>query len=154
MLVQCGVDPGFRTIDYDRREVKKALRKSGGAVRKLARKLISKEAVSKPGQYPGKETGELSRSITVSTTKSGYAALVRPTKTKAMPVYYPAFVVYGHRAPQSETAEEARAHKLRSGKKVAAPRKNFIFDAAEKSLVNFEADMYKALHDAIKPGVL
>lgn len=154
MLVQCAVDSGFRTIDYDKREVKKALRKSGGNVRKLARKLISRKAVSEPGQYPGRDTGELSRSIKVSVTKSGYAALVRPTKTKAMPVYYPAFVVYGHRAPHSETAEEARAHKVRSGKKVAAPRKNFIVDAAEKSRDSFEADMYKALHNAIKPGIL
>lgn len=154
MLVQCAVDPGFRTIDYDNREMKKALRKAGGDVLKLARKLISENAVSAPGQYPGKATGEMSRSIKVKTSRSGFTAFVHPSKTAKMPAYYPAFVVYGHRAPHSETKEEARAHKARSGKKVAAPRKNFIVDAATENRLQFERDMYEALSNSIKPGVI
>lgn len=49
MLVGVSVDPGFKKIDYDGKALKKPLRKSGNEVRKLARKLISRQAVSEAG---------------------------------------------------------------------------------------------------------
>lgn len=150
MLVQCAVDPGYRKIDYDPKALKQPLRKSGNAVRKIARKMISRKAVSEAGQFPGKQTGEMAKSIKVKVSKSGYSVAVYPTKTQAMPAYYPAFVVYGHRAPYSETAQEARSHKQRAGKKVAAPRKNFLPEAADKYAKTFESEMFDALGDAIK----
>ena len=150
MLVQCAVDPGYRKIDYDPKALKQPLRKSGNAVRKIARKMISRKAVSEAGQFPGKQTGEMAKSIKVKVSKSGYSLAVYPTKTQAMPAYYPAFVVYGHRAPYSETAQEARSHKQRAGKKVAAPRKNFVPEAADKYAKTFESEMFDALGDAIK----
>lgn len=150
MLVQCAVDPGYRKIDYDPKALKQPLRKSGNAVRKIARKMISREAVSEAGQFPGKQTGEMAKSIKVKVSKSGYSVAVYPTKTQEMPAYYPAFVVYGHRAPYSETAQEARSHKQRAGKKVAAPRKNFVPEAADKYAKTFESEMFDALGDAIK----
>lgn len=150
MLVQCAVDPGYRKIDYDPKALKQPLRKSGNAVRKIARKMISREAVSEAGQFPGKQTGEMAKSIKVKVSKSGYSVAVYPTKTQAMPAYYPAFVVYGHRAPYSETAQEARSHKQRAGKKVAAPRKNFVPEATDKYAKTFESEMFDALGDAIK----
>lgn len=150
MLVQCAVDPGYRKIDYDPKALKQPLRKSGNAVRKIARKMISRKAVSEAGQFPGKQTGEMAKSIKVKVSKSGYSVAVYPTKTQAMPAYYPAFVVYGHRAPYSETAQEARSHKQRAGKKVAAPRKNFVPEAADKCAKTFESEMFDALGDAIK----
>ena len=150
MLVQCAVDPGYRKIDYDPKALKQPLRGSGNAVRKIARKMISREAVSEAGQFPGKQTGEMAESIKVKVSKSGYSVAVYPTKTQAMPAYYPAFVVYGHRAPYSETAQEARSHKQRAGKKVAAPRKNFVPEAADKYAKTFESEMFDALGDAIK----
>ena len=150
MLVQCAVDPGYRKIDYDPKALKQPLRKSGNAVRKIARKMISRKAVSEAGQFPGKQTGEMAKSIKVKVSKSGYSVAVYPTKTQAMPAYYPAFVVYGHRAPYSETAQEARSHKQRAGKKVAAPRKNFVPEAADKYAKTFESEMFDALGNAIK----
>ena len=150
MLVQCAVDPGYRKIDYDPKALKQPLRKSGNAVRKIARKMISRKAVSEAGQFPGKQTGEMAKSIKVKVSKSGYSVAVYPTKTQAMPAYYPAFVVYGHRAPYSETAQEARSHKQRAGKKVAAPSKNFVPEAADKYAKTFESEMFDALGDAIK----
>lgn len=150
MLVQCAVDPGYRKIDYDPKALKQPLRKSGNVVRKIARKMISRKAVSEAGQFPGKQTGEMAKSIKVKVSKSGYSVAVYPTKTQAMPAYYPAFVVYGHRAPYSETAQEARSHKQRAGKKVAAPRKNFVPEAADKYAKTFESEMFDALGDAIK----
>lgn len=150
MLVGVSVDHGFKRIDYDAKALKQPLRKSGNAVRKIARKMISRKAVSEAGQFPGKQTGTMQKSIKVKLSKSGYSVAVYPTKTQAMPVYYPAFVVYGHRAPYSETAQEARSHKQRSGKKVAAPRKNFVPEAADKYAKTFQTEMFDALGEAIK----
>lgn len=154
MLVQCDVDPGFRTIDYDVREFRKTLRKAGSAVRRIARKLISKRAVSEAGEFPGKQSGEMAKSIRVHVSRSGYSVSIHPTKTARMPVYYPAFVVYGHRAPHSETKKEARAHKTRTGEKVAAPRKNFVPEAAEEYRLEFEREMYQALQASLKEGLI
>ena len=150
MLVGVSVDHGFKRIDYDAKALKQPLRKSGNAVRKIARKMISRKAVSEAGQFPGKQTGAMQKSIKVKLSKSGYSVAVYPTKTQAMPVYYPAFVVYGHRAPNSETSQEARSHKQRSGKKVAAPRKNFVPEAADKYAKTFQSEMFDALGGAIK----
>lgn len=150
MLVGVSVDPGFKRIDYDAKALKQPLRKSGNAVRKIARKMISRKAVSEAGQFPGKQTGTMQKSIKVKLSKSGYSVAVYPTKTQAMPVYYPAFVVYGHRAPYSETTQEARSHKQRPGKKVAAPRKNFVPEAADKYAKTFQSEMFDALGEAIK----
>lgn len=150
MLVSVSVDDGFKRIDYDGKALKDPLRKSGYAVRKIARKLISRKAVSDAGQFPGKDTGEMARSIKVKVSRSGYSVRIMPTKTNEMPAYYPAFVVYGHRAPNSETTQEARAHKARAGKKVAAPRKNFVPEAANQYADTFQKEMFDALGDAIK----
>ena len=125
MLVACRVDPGFKAIDYDPKPLKVALRKAGNEVRKLARKKISRRAVSEAGQFPGRQTGN-------------------------MPVYYPAFVVYGHRGPGTETADQARKHKARGGVKVAAPRKNFIPEAAQEKSKALQDQIFDALGDAIK----
>lgn len=154
MLVQTSVDPGFRTIDYDPKALKEPLRKAGNDVRKAARKLISRRVVSAPGEFPGRQTGEMQRSMRVKVSRSGYSVAVYPTKTQAMPVYYPAFVVYGHRGPGSETEAEARRHKKRSGVKAAKPRKNFVEAAAKVYASTFQNEMTEALADAIKPGVI
>lgn len=150
MLVGVSVDPGFKRIDYDAKALKKPLRQSGNAVRKIARKMISRKAVSEAGKFPGKQTGTMQKSIKIKVSKSGYSVAVYPTKTQAMPAYYPAFVVYGHRGPNSETAQEARSHKQRSGKKVAAPRKNFVPEAADRYAKTFQSEMFAALGEAIK----
>ena len=57
MLVSAQVDQGFRNIDYDPRALRKPLRAAGNEVRKIARTLIARRAVSEAGQYPGKQTG-------------------------------------------------------------------------------------------------
>lgn len=154
MLCAVQVDPSFRTFDYDGKALKKPLRKVCSEVRKVARKLIARKQVSKPGELPGRKTGEMARSIRVRVSKAGYSSWVEPSKTDRMPAYYPAFVVYGHRAPYAETADQARKHRKRPGVKVALPRENFIFRAAEIFRPKFEATMAEALADAIKPGVI
>lgn len=71
MLVSAQVDRGFRNIDYDPRALRKPLRAAGNEVRKIARMLIARRAVSEAGQYPGKQTGRMQRSIRVRLSRSG-----------------------------------------------------------------------------------
>ncbi|MDO5531421.1 hypothetical protein [Sutterella sp.] len=100
---------------------------------------------------PGKQTGVMQRSIRSKVSRSGYSVSVYPTKTSQMgEVYYPAFVVYGHRGPNSETAREARQHRKRSGVKVAEPRANFIPVAAQRYQQTFQTVITAALDKAIK----
>lgn len=153
MLVGVSVDPGFKRVDYDKSSVRKSLRASASGLIKLTRKMISRKAVSKPGEFPGMKTGRMKAAVTSKVSKSGYSVAVFPCmgkKKKALPIYYPAFVIYGHRAPHSETTQEARSHKARSGKKVAAPRKNFVVEAAKKYEKTFQSEMFDALGEAIK----
>ena len=154
MLVSVKVDSGFSRFDFDGKKLKPALRRVGNDVRKEARKLISRHAVSAPGDFPGKDSGEMQRSIKVTVARNGYWAAVAPSRTSKMDVYYPAFVVYGHRAPHTETDASRRVHRKKVGRKVALPRKNFIVTAAERHSGRFESEMTKALADAIKVGIL
>ena len=153
MLISVSVDEGFKRIDYDPKVMRKAIKRVAKDVREEARKLISRKAVSLPGTFPGKDTGEMQRSIQIKMSKSGYSAVVRPTQTKEMKEYYPAFVVYGHRAPNKETASR-RSHRKRFGFKVALPRENFVKAAAERHRKQFETEMSQALAEAIKVGLL
>lgn len=154
MLISVSVDEGFKRIDYDPKVMRKAIKRVAKDVREEARKLISRKAVSLPGTFPGKDTGEMQRSIQIEMSKSGYSAVVRPTQTKEMKEYYPAFVVYGHRAPNKETATSRRSHRKRFGFKVALPRENFVKAAAERHRKQFETEMSQALAEAIKVGLL
>lgn len=86
-----------KTIDYDRRAMRRALVKGAADVRKEARRLIARRAVSAPGEMPGQQTGALRRAIGVVSkgSKGGWIKIgVRSIKGS---VFYPAFLYYGSR---------------------------------------------------------
>lgn len=139
---------GFKFFDFDKKVIKKGLRRVGADVRKEARKLISKKAVSAPGDFPGKQSGDMARSIKVSVSRSGHSVWVRPTKTDKMRDFYPAFVVYGHRGPKTDS--QSQRSKKRKGQKAAQPRKNFIEAAANAVAPQFETAMQDAFAEGIK----
>ncbi len=154
MLVSVSVERGFSRLDFDSKKLKPSIRKVAQDVRKEARKLISRRAVSQPGAFPGKDSGEMQRSITLRVSRDGFSASIAPTKTSKMKEYYPAFVVYGHRAPYTEDARSRRTHRKRVGQKVALPRQNFIKEAALRHSKQFAEEMERALAEAIKVGIL
>lgn len=139
---------GFTFWDFEKKVIKSALRKTGNEVAKAARQRISKRAVSKPGEPPGRQTGEMKGSIRATVRKSGRAVFIRPTKTKNMRVFYPAFVVYGHRGPRTDS--DSQQSKKRKGNKVALPRENFIAVVAEEYRKRFEDRMEDAFVEGIK----
>lgn len=130
MLVSAQVDRGFRNIDYDPRALRQPLRSAGNEVRKAARRLIARRAVSEAGQYPGRQTGRMQRSIRVRLSRSGYAVMVSPSKTSSMPVYYPALSSTGiggrirkpkHR-PAGIRSARAKRWRLRAGTSSRMPQ--------------------------------
>jgi hypothetical protein len=89
---------GFNRLHFDKRELKRAFRKGGAVVRKEARRLIASRAVSAAGDFPGYDTGAMSRSIKIKAGSGGGYVRVMPTKTSEMGKdYYPAFLMLGTR---------------------------------------------------------
>lgn len=145
----------FTIPDVDRKALKKHLREPAKGVAKTARKLVSKRGLSKPGDYPGLQSGTMKKAITPIVWESGYGITVAPKTSKilkAVGAFYPAFVVYGHRKPRVRTALENRRHRATVGVKVAKPRRNFMTGAAD---VFGRSKIQKALDemvaDSIKP---
>lgn len=94
-----------KTIDYDRKAMRRALNAGGALVRKEARRLLSRKAVSLPGEVPGTVTGRLMRSIgIVSRGSKGGWVKVAPRAIKGS-VFYPAFLFYG--SPKTGLAKRA-----------------------------------------------
>lgn len=148
MLFSVKVIDGFQYPDFDKRAVKKGMRKVGQSVAKLAKSRISKRIVSKPGDPPGRKTGNLYKSIKPTVSRSGFSVRINPRGSSFAGAYYPAYVIYGHRGPGSDS--KSQRGKIRSGRKVAEPRENFLVKAAEEYAPEFETTMQEILLEALK----
>jgi hypothetical protein len=92
------LEPEFNRLLFDKRELKAAIRKSGAVVRAEARRLISSRAVSGAGEFPGYDSGAMSRAIKIKVGSGGGYARVMPYRTAQMgDDYYPAYLFYGTR---------------------------------------------------------
>ena len=145
--------------DFDTRVLKKNFRTVGAEVRKIARRLVSRRAVSKAGEFPGMDTGTLRKSIKSKVSRSGFSVGISSYKIEGMDVYYPAFVYWGHRSKGADRVNgipDKKQHgRKRVGEKVAKPRRNYIVEAAERyGQTRYQSVMQKVLVDAIKPGVI
>lgn len=147
-FVEVKTPDGFKFFDFDKKVIRKALREVGRDVRKESRQLISKRAVSRPGEPPGKQSGELQRSVKATLSKSGHSVWIRPAKTSKMRDFYPAFVIFGHRGPGSDSIDQRS--KKRKGQKVAEARQNFIETAANKYAPKFDSHMRDAFSEGFK----
>lgn len=74
---------GHTQADFDKRIVRKRLRKVGARVQKKARSKVNrKKVISRPGEYPGRRTGGLFRAIKSKGSRSGFSVAVAPRKTR------------------------------------------------------------------------
>ena len=85
-----------KIIDYDRKALRKAMREGAAQVRKEARRIVSRRAISVAGDFPGMRTGTLKRAIGIvgKGSKGGWIK-VGVRKSKEMKDFYPAFLFYG-----------------------------------------------------------
>lgn len=161
---------GLSHLDYDKRLIRKALNQGGAEVRKAARRLVSRRAISHPGEFPGQDSGALMRSIQIYKrgTRGGWVK-IGPTKTEEMSVFYPAFLFYGVRGLgriQKLAPGEGRGKSNRRGRgeraalkaqmaaitdySVAA-RGNYMAAALDQKREALRAMLRAALPGAIKP---
>ncbi|WP_147375762.1 hypothetical protein [Noviherbaspirillum cavernae] len=162
---------GHSRIDFDRKRVRKALRTEAQAVRKIARRLVARRAISEPGEFPGKDSGALQRSIKFKIlSRHGFAVRVAPYKTAEMGKdFYPAYLWYGTRglgrierlAPGEGVGRSNRrrrgeraalvAARAEKGNYVVAPRKNYMTAALDARREAAQTGIREALKDALKP---
>lgn len=119
-----------KTIDYDRKAMRKALNAGGALLRKEARRIVSRKAVSLPGEAPGVVTGRLMRSIGIVTrgSKGGWVK-VGPRTIKGS-AFYPAFLFHG-----TDTLAPRENYMVQALENQAEPVRNHIRAALAQSLV-------------------
>jgi hypothetical protein len=123
-----------KTIDYDRKKMRRALGDGAGLVRKEARRLLARRAIaSKPGEIPAQQTGRLMRSIGVIKrgSKGGWVK-VGPRSIKGS-IFYPAFLFYG--SPSTGLAK----------------RGNYMEVALKNKRENIRSTVRAALKDSLVP---
>ena len=123
---------GHERIDFDKRQIRAAMRKYGAEVRKDARRRVAARAVSLPGANPGRDSGELFRSIKAKVSKSGFMVRIAPFKTSAMEAFYPAFLFYGV-----------------NGR--IQPRRNYMADALDERRESVRTGLRSVLESALIP---
>jgi hypothetical protein len=123
---------GFNRLYFDKRLWKKAIRSGGTLVKDEARRLISRRAISAPGELPGIDSGAMRRSIRVKIGSGGGYAKIRPVKTSEMgPEFYPAFLIHG-------TSRGLR------------PRKDFMIEALNNKRDTIKAAMIASLQNSLR----
>ena len=125
---------GFKQIDFDKRSVRKKIKRVAGIVRLQARALLSKRAVSEAGEIPGRRSGLLVRSIRVKLMSRGImGAVVGPQRIAGMKEFYPIILIAG-----SETRN-------------IQPRLNPMPEALEQRRSEVSRAVADALWESLKP---
>jgi len=156
-----------RNIDFDQRKVRKTITKEAREVRKVARRLVSRRAVSKAGEFPGRQSGELMNSIKVTTSKKYMFAMIMPRKTANMEVFYPEILVRGSKRRPGKLAEgegkgrsnrrargdrvKAMEERSKSGAYIIEPRANYMEAALDSRRAGARAAIQQALQDSLVP---
>lgn len=158
---------GHSHLDFDKRQIRKAMRAIGADIRKVARKMVSRRAISAAGAAPGKRTGTLQRAIKYKVSKPGLLVRIAPEKTEAMGKdFYPAYLNYGVRegpamkrleAGQGFGASNRRRRGQRAREKAArsagnwrvAPRENYMEKALDERREHARQVLAAALDNAL-----
>lgn len=123
-----------KIIDYDRRAMRKALKAGASQVIKEAKRIVSRNAISAPGEVPGVVTGRLRKSIgVVKTGSKGGWIRVGPRTFKDKGVFYPAILFYG------------------STKRNIAKRGNFMTQALGIKRDTIRSEIRSALKNSLVP---
>lgn len=168
--VKVGLD-FHKTIDYDSKVMRRALVRGSAEIRKEARRLIARRAISAAGEFPGQSSGKLKRSIgVVSKGSKGGWIKIGVRKIAGMDKYYPAFLFYGvkkqgsriqrlapgeglgksNRRKRGARAKLVEERKASTGY-VIAPRANYIVAALEAKRDHVKTIIQEALKGALVP---
>jgi len=138
---------GHERIDFDKKKIRKALRDSGRVIQKEARRLVSQRAISQAGDYPGRNTGTLRKSIRLKVSRPGFLVSIAPRMVEGMERFYPAYLHYGVK----QGAVRRKDHKKQTFSQWrVAPRKNFMTDALESRSDQTRAALLAGLKESLK----
>lgn len=159
-----------KIIDYDRRLMRRALVKGAAEIRKEARRLVARRAISAPSDYPGVQTGLLRRSIgVVAKGSAGGWIKIGVKKPAQMQDFYPAFLFYGVKklgkiqrlAPGEGRGQSNRrrrgdrqaivAERQANTGFIVAPRANYMIDALNNRRSVVKAMIQEQLKNALVP---
>lgn len=110
-----GFDGFDKSIDFDKKQIRRAMTLTGRLMQKGAQKRVNSSARSQPGQYPGRRKGILRKSIKFKVSRSGFLVRIAPQKIPGMAQFYPAFLNYG-------------VKRKKSGSLRVQPRGNYMVD--------------------------
>lgn len=127
----------LRRTDFNVKAFRPYLQQVGRKLQREARRLVAKPAVSIEGQYPGKRTGALQKSVKYRLFKSGYGMKISQEMPKGSDDFYPAFLRYG-------------THNPKKPKWSIEPRKNYIEDVCEKNRAFSVDTVNRGLSDSLK----
>jgi hypothetical protein len=159
-----------KIIDYDRKALRRALVKGAAEIRKEARRLVARRAISASGQFPGSSTGALRKAIgVVSKGSRGGWIKIGVKKTAGMADFYPAFLFYGtkgqgkierlaageghgqsNRRGRGERAAIVADRKASTGF-IVAPRANYMTAALEAKGAFIRDTIRESLKNALIP---
>lgn len=126
---------GHERIDFDKSKIRRVMRGFGQDVRKEARRRLARRAISAPGQDPGRDTGNLQRSIISVVSKPGFLVRIYPGTEQLRRKnnhWYAAYLYYG-------------------SKRGLAPRANYMAEALEARRADVRMRLRGALLDSLKP---
>lgn len=121
-----------KTIDYDRKAMRKALVRGAAEVRKQARRLVSRRSISLAGDFPGSQSGALKRAIGIVSKGSKGGWVKVGVRSIPNSVFYPAFLFYG--SPKTGLEKRANFMTAALDEKRESVR-SMIRDALKNSLV-------------------
>lgn len=152
-----GFDQFGREI-FDKREVKKGMRRAGQLV--MRRAQLNLALARGQDNYPINRTGRTIESIRFKVSRAGFLVKVAPRKTPSMKEYYPAYLHYGvkrgarvrglasgKRRGKGERAA-ALAQRAASGWRIA-PRANYMEDALQDEKAKVQAILTAAFAAAL-----
>jgi hypothetical protein len=138
----------YGKLDFDKKEIRKAMRRAGVLVRGEARKMVGKRGASTSGEYPGLRSGRLRRSIKYRVSRAGFMVKIEPQKTADMKAFYPAFLWYGVR----RGAKRGKSHRKQdaTGAWRITPRENYMVDALTQRADDVRTILRTAFAEALR----
>lgn len=154
-------------VDFDRVPVNKVIAKEAREIRKIARRMIARRAISVAGDFPGRQTGALWRSIRVRVNKRYSFAVIRPEKTAEMGSFHPYMLLRGtKKRPGRLAAGEGRGisnrrrrgdreavmrERVASGEYIIEPRDNYMVKALDQRRYAAREAISAAVKDSLVP---
>jgi len=132
---------GFSRIIYNNRELRKAIKAGGILVQREARRLVSSSAVSSAGDFPGKNSGALRRSIRMKVGSGGGYVTVAPRMTEE--------IRRNTTGPNDGKADFYPMFLHRGTSRGIQPRKDYMQTALDNKSYAIRGAIHRALQNAL-----